>query len=119
MKSIFNKIESLISNLLEYINTRIEILKLEAIEKISSVIASLIAGAVLGCFLVLFCIFASIALAFLVGEWVGSYWAGFLIIAGLYLLIGLIVWLSRERTIKGRIRNRLTREFFRQEQRSK
>lgn len=112
MKSLLNKIEMLVKHLLEYVNTRIEILKIDAIEKVSAVVASLIAGAVLGCFLVLFILFASVALALLMMEWAGSAWAGFLIVAGIYLLLGLIVWGTRERVIKKKLRNRLTKEFF-------
>jgi hypothetical protein len=112
MEKAFAKVEELADTIKEYVNTRIEAAKLSAAEKSSAVIANVVAGLIVVAFFMLFVLFCSIALAFGLGEWIGKTWAGFLIMAGLYLLIGIIVWTARVKIIQLPVMNALIKQLF-------
>lgn len=115
MEKAFEKIEELADNIKEYVNNRIDAVKLTAAEKSSAIIANLIAGLIVATVFMFFIVFASIALSLLLGDWAGSTWAGFLIVAGLYLLVGIIVWTAREKIIRLPIMNALIKQLFGEE----
>lgn len=113
MEKAFAKIEELADSIKDYVNTRIESAKLSVAEKSSMIIANVMAAMIAAVVFLFFIIFAGTALAFGLGEWIGRTWAGFLIVAGLYLLIGIIVWTAREKIIRLPIMNALIRQLFR------
>lgn len=115
MEKAFEKIEELADNIKQYVNNRVDAVKLTAAEKSSAIIANLIAGLIVATVFMFFIVFASIALSLLLGNWIGSTWAGFLIVAGLYLLIGIIVWTAREKIIRLPIMNALIKQLFGEE----
>ena len=112
MESTFARAEELAANIKEYVNSRIESVKLSVAEKTSGVIANVMAGIVVAAFFMLFVLFASIALAFGLGAWIGKTWAGFLIVAGLYFILALIIWAAREKIIRIPIMNAMIRQLF-------
>ena len=112
MEKTFAKAEELADNVKEYFNTKIEAVKLNAAEKSSYVIANLIAGMAALVVLIFFLIFGGMALSFGLGEWIGKTWAGFLIVAFLYLLIGIIVWAARGKIIRLPVMNALIQQLF-------
>lgn len=113
MEKTFAKVEELAGTIKDYVNARIEAVKLNAAEKSSVVISNLIAGLVVAFVLLLFIVMGSIALAFGLGEWIGKTWAGFLIVAFIYLLIGIIVWIARVRIIRLPVMNAIIKQLFR------
>ena len=112
MKRMFSKIEELAGHLKEYINTQIDLAKLTAAEKISSVLAGIIAGAIAAMVFIFVLVFGSLATAYALSAWIGTGYAGFLIVAGFYLLLGIVVWLARERLIRVPIMKNIIRELF-------
>jgi high-affinity Fe2+/Pb2+ permease len=115
MEKVFAKTEELAENIKEYVNARIESVKLNAAEKSSAVIANVIAGLVVATVFFFFIVFAGMSLSFLLGEWIGKTWAGFLIVAGLYLLIGIVVWAARGKIIRLPVMNALIKQLFRED----
>jgi Fe2+ transport system protein B len=111
MEKAFAKIEELADTAREYVNTRIDSVKLNVAEKSSAVIANITAGLVVACVFMFFIVFSSFALAFGLGEWIGKTWAGFLIVAGLYLLIGIVVWMGRGKIIRLPVMNALIKQL--------
>lgn len=111
MEKTFARVEELADTIKEYVNTKIESVKLSAAEKTSAVIANVLAGIVVALVFVFFVIFASVALSLGLGEWIGKTWAGFLIVAGLYLLIGIIVWTGRGKIIRLPLMNAMIRQL--------
>lgn len=112
MEKAFAKVEELAETVKDYVNTRIESAKLSVAEKSSAVIANVIAGLIVAGVFFLFIVFSSIALAFGLGEMIGKTWAGFLIVAGLYLLFGVIVWSARIKMIQLPVMNALIKQLF-------
>lgn len=111
MENAFARVEELADTIKEYVNTRIESVKLSAAEKSSAVIANVLAGIIVAAVFLFFIIFASIALSFGLGEWIGKTWAGFLIVACLYLLTGMVVWVARGKIIRLPIMNALIQQL--------
>lgn len=112
MEKAFAKAEELASAVKEYVDTRLDTVKLSVAEKTSAVLANVLAGMVVALVFVCFIFFGSIALALLLGSWLGAWWLGFLIVAGIYLLLGLITWLARGRLIRLPIMNAMIRQLF-------
>lgn len=98
-KTIF-RAEQLLENLDEYLETKIEIKKIEAVEIASSWLSRSIVIVLISIHLFLFVVFFSIALAFLLSWIFKSIFLGFCIVAFAYLVGILIIIKSRNRWIR-------------------
>lgn len=95
---------SIVDQLKEYIELRIKIAKYKAIDGVSEYAAQAIVAVVLVFVGLLLLLFASCTLALYLSTVLASYWQGFGCVALLYLLIMLIVLISK-RGIKTSIAN--------------
>ncbi|MES2446520.1 MAG: phage holin family protein [Bacteroidota bacterium] len=96
----------------EYIDTRIEYTKLSAVEKGSKIFADLItSGAVIVSFILAF-LFASFTLALFLSDVLGSYARGFGCVAGIYLLLSIIVYLTKDKYIEKLLVNMFIKRYF-------
>jgi uncharacterized membrane protein YqjE len=115
---IFSSIRSTVDNLRgraqEYVETQVELLKVQAAEKISSLLANILAWLILTFFLLFFLLFASVALAWVLSDWLGRPYTGFLLVAGLYLLVGYGIFRGRERLLRRPLLNAIIRQLFRE-----
>lgn len=112
MEDTFAKAEELTEHVKEYINNRMAAVKLNIAEKSSKLAATVIASVVAALFFFIFLIFASTALAFVFSRLTGALSWGFLIVAGIYLLLGALVWLLKDRILQLPIMNALLRQLF-------
>lgn len=112
MEKTFARVEEMAATVKEYLNTRIQSVKLNAAEKSSGIIAALIGGFIVATFFLFFLVFISIALAISLGEWTGKPWSGYLIVGFLHLITGMIVWSARAKIIQLPIMNALIKQFF-------
>lgn len=88
------KLDNLVNNLTGYIETRVELMKLEVREELAKAMAKLSVLVVLVAVGTLFILFFSVALALLLANYVGIF-GGFAIVAAIYLVITLIVLMMR------------------------
>jgi fatty acid desaturase len=112
MEKSFEKAEELASSVKEYLDIRLDAVKLTVAEKTSAVIANVLAGIAVALVFFFFMVMASVALAFVLGNWMGRTWAGFLVVAALYLLLGIIVWVARVKLIRLPFMNALIKQMF-------
>lgn len=63
------------------------------------------------CFL-MFLLFSSIALAFMLGDYYSNYGLGFLCVAGIYLILTLLLSLVKDRFIEGPLLKKFSELFF-------
>lgn len=108
----FNNAESFVEQVKEYVNTRLAQLKLSFAEKTSKVIAIMIAVVLLALVFFLFLVLVCVAAAIAIGQWLESFWLGFLVMGGIVLLIGFILWVSKDRLIGRPIMNALINAIF-------
>ena len=110
------KIESLIEDGKEYVQTRIDEIKLAAADKSSRVLSLTVSVFLTAAVFFLFFVMISVAAALFLGDWLGSRGLGFLIVAGLVLLATLWIWFKREHWIRRPIRKALLRVLFDEEE---
>jgi len=101
----------IIDQVKEYVETRARLLKLEVIERSTSIIANIVVELVVIISLVLTFLFASFTLALFLGEVFHSYWKGFGCVALFYLLIAVILIVAKK-PIERPIINILVRKLF-------
>ncbi len=106
------RLMQLVDDLKEYLNVRLKILTLTVCEVSSKVLASIIANGAMVFFIFLFLFFGSMAAGFGLGEWLGSMALGFAIIAGFYLLLGLVIWLTKAKRIEKPLVNMFIKQFL-------
>ena len=107
-----SQVEALLEKVKDYIETRIELLKLKAIDKSSGILSTIISFLVLFIFSILFVILFSIGLALLIGDLLGKYYYGFFIVAALYIIIGLVVFYGRNKWIKPTVEKGMINSFL-------
>ena len=66
---------------------------------------------ILICFL-MFLMFASVAAAFAIGKALDSYTLGFLIVAGVYVIFTLLLFLIKDKIVEGTILEKFSEIFF-------
>jgi hypothetical protein len=105
-------IKTLVDQSKDFLETKIELTKLKAIDKSADVVSTAIVMVAIIFLGSLFVIFTSIALALMLGNWLGSAHYGFLIIGAIYGLILLVIFLQKEKWIKTPIANGLINKML-------
>jgi hypothetical protein len=105
-------IESLFSRTKDYVDNRLELYKLKLIDKTSSVASSVVAGIALFIVFFIFFIILNIGIALLIGDLVGGAHWGFLIWAGFYLIVGLVLLFGKNKLFKAPIAGMIIRKFL-------
>ena len=112
MPQDFNDTESLVDEATEYLNTRLAQFKLSFAEKTSRMAALMIAVVMSALVFFLFLVLISVAAAIAIGRWLENYWLGFLLIAAVVLLAGLVLWLAKDRLLRIPVMNGLIKIMF-------
>jgi predicted membrane-bound spermidine synthase len=115
----FKKVEELALHIKAYIQTEIELIKLLFAEKLSKILSNFLAIMVLIWLLLIGILFASLSLAFLIGERLGKMSTGFIIVSLIYLLLAVVIWYLRERIIRIPILNGILSQLFDSQKKSK
>lgn len=105
-------IEELFSEAKTYVDTRIEYARLVLIKRSAKVFADLITNAIVGVCFVLAFILGTVTLALFLSTLFASYTAGFGCVALIYLLLAIIVYVTKEKFIEKAIVNFTIRKYF-------
>lgn len=116
MSETLKKVEGLTDHVKEYITTKVELAKLRFAEKTSLTIGNLIASIVVAVLFLFVLLFGSIAGAWALSDWIGKNYAGFLIVAGFYLLVAIIVWFARHRLIRFPVMNAIIKMLHKKDE---
>lgn len=105
-------IEELGQKLKEYVETKVDLMKLRAINKLSKIVSTLVTSILLVFlfFIIMLCI--SFGLSYFVGSLLGETYYGFFVVGGFYLIIGLIIFYTRDKWIKTPISDRLIKDIL-------
>ncbi len=107
MASPADFVSSLVQKSNEYIETRVDLLKLKAIDRLTEV-AALILSSIAVIFLVaLFVFIISIGLAIYIGNRMGELYEGFFIVGGFFAILCIIVYACRGKWLKTPFMNRM------------
>jgi hypothetical protein len=105
-------LEDIFSDAKDYIDTRVEYIRLSAVEKGAKIFADLITNAAVIISFVLAFLFASFTLALFLSDVLNSYAAGFGCVAGIYLLLSIIVYLTKDKYIERLLVNLFIKKYF-------
>ena len=111
MENTKNEIKTLVNEFKEYINLRTRLAELQIKNAAANLIAIMATniGSIL--FLSMCFLFASLALGFYLSQLLASYTLGFLIVAGIYFLLALIILLFKS-SIQSKISNSIIAQLF-------
>jgi hypothetical protein len=112
MDQDFKNAETFVDQVKEYVNTRLAQLKLSFAEKTSKVMAIMIAAVMSALVFFLFLLLICIAGAIAIGQWLESFWLGFVVVGGIVLIVGLILWIFKDGIIRRPIMNALIKAMF-------
>lgn len=107
-----NTSDTLIGKAEEYINTRIELLKLKAVDKISDSVSSFITTLIIIIVFFPFIILLNIGLSLWIGNELENVPLGFFIIGAVYLLIGIILYVTRNKWLKPAFANMIIKNLL-------
>jgi NADH:ubiquinone oxidoreductase subunit 6 (subunit J) len=119
MNDTFDKIEELTIHVKEYVNTSIESAKIQLVEKSSLVAGNVIAVIIVAVLFLFVITFGSFAGAYALSEWLGKPYWGFVIVAGFYLLLAVIVWFGRQKLIRFPILNAIIKQVYKKHEEDK
>lgn len=111
-----SKIQDLKENVKEYITIRAEIMKLRLTNKLSGVIAKMMFGVIGAVLALLLIIFGSMSVGYYFAALTGKLCMGFLIVAGIYLVVGLIIYIGRRPLVINPIKNVLIKQILADEE---
>ena len=98
-------IEALFEKAENYGKTSFELFKLNAVDKTADVVSSLITLIALSVVVLFFALIVNIGIALWIGELIGKTYYGFFVLAGVYALIGTLIFIFRNQWIKYPISN--------------
>src|ERR1700741_2705104 len=105
MESTKKQLELLFEKAVDYIETRLQLFKLQAVDKTADVLSALVCMLLLGLVFSIVFFILNIGLALWIGSLLGKSYEGFFIVAGFYTVIGLIVYLLQSKVLKAGISN--------------
>ena len=105
-------VEELFEKLKDYGETRIDLLKLKTVNKVSGFLSNLITSIFLIVLLFMVITFLFIGLALLLGTWLGHAYWGFLIMSALFIIIGLVLYSARDKVLRTPISNSLIKSLI-------
>lgn len=108
-------LEDVADDLKEYIQTSAELYKMQATAKGAEMGAEMIIGIIAGVFGAMAFLFASIAAAFSISEWLGKQYSGFLVVAGVYALLTLVVLFFKKRGLKTSLADSIVKQAYSRE----
>jgi len=101
MEDNSNLLDSLLESAGEYGKTSLELYKLKTIDKTTDVVSAIIPHSVVFVLIASFMLFLNLGLAFWLGEILGKIFYGFFVVAGFYIIAGIVIhffmhnWLKR------------------------
>ncbi len=112
MENQSTPVESLIDRVKSYVETRIDLLKLKAIDKSSSFLSLLISMVVVILISFISIMLLSVGIALLLGDLLGKVYYGFFIVAGFYLITGIALYIYRDKWLKAPIANSMIKKLM-------
>lgn len=105
--------QKIIEKVTEYIKVRTELTLLKTVDKGSQLFANFLTNGLVLILTILAFLFGSLALGFYLSEVLNNSYGGFLIVAGIYLLLAFILNSLKDKYLEKKIINIVIENFFR------
>ncbi len=107
-----NQVETLFKEFKDYVSLRLQITQLRYSSKTSLVSSSVLTYMLISMIVLFFVLVLTIGIALWMGNLLGEWYLGFLIMAGIYLMLGLVIFTFRNRWIRIPLNNLIIKEIF-------
>jgi hypothetical protein len=107
-----SSIKSLLDSAEDYIRTSYDLYKLKAIDKATESAAIVVSRAVAFFVLFMFVLMISIAAALWIGTILSNSWLGFTIVAGFYMLVGIVLYFFTHNWLRKKIGDAIVKQAF-------
>jgi hypothetical protein len=112
MEDIKTGLADIADDLKGYIQTSADLYKMKATEKGAEIGADFILNIIAGVFIAMAFLFASFAAAFSISEWLESQYSGFLIVAGIYALVGFVILIQKGKGWKSSLADSIVKQIY-------
>lgn len=112
MENKITPVEVLLDRAEAYARTSIDLFKLKATDKIAALLSNLVIGLIMLLVVTLIFVSLNIGIALLIGDLLGKAWLGFIVLSGFYACVGIVIYLFRNRWIKGPIRDSIITQLL-------
>jgi fatty acid desaturase len=112
MEDTTKSIETLIERATDFSKTSYDLARLKTLDKSSDVASSLIPHSIVFVLFASFMLFANFGLAFWLGEILGNTYYGFFVVAGFYVVTGLVLHFFFHKRIKNLIWNAIIKQVL-------
>ena len=112
MESHTNSVEALFEKTGDYLETRIELLKLQAVNTTSEITSSVVSRLVIVLIIGLITIILNTGIAIWLGDVLGKMYYGFFIVGGFYVIVALLLYAFRHKWIKGPVSDMLIKKML-------
>lgn len=107
-----NAIGSLFESAGDYLETRVDLLKLKAVNKSSDIVSSVVSRLVI-CLIITFGIFIlNIGLSIWLGAVLGKIWYGFFAVGGFYILLAVVLTIFKGKWLKGPVNDLIVKKML-------
>jgi putative superfamily III holin-X len=96
----------------DYLETKIQLIKLNAIDKASHIISAILSQLIILVIAAFVMFLLNIGVALWIGSLLGKLYYGFFILSAFYLLIGILIFIFKKKWIKKPINNFLIKELL-------
>jgi hypothetical protein len=107
-----SSISLLFEKAVDYLETRIELFKLEAVNMLSEILSSMFSSLIIIVFFAFFIFMLNIGVALWIGDILGKTYYGFFIVAGFYIVVGFIFYLARNKWLKRPVSNLIIKKML-------
>ncbi len=107
-----SSLKSLLDSTEDYVKTSVELLKLKAFDKGANKVAEVVSRAVAFFALFMFVLMLSIGVSLWLGSLLGNPFYGFLIVAGFYALLGLVLFFVTHNWLKKMVADNIVKQAF-------
>lgn len=107
-----NAFTTLFTTATDYLETRVELIKLKAVSKSTDIVASVVAGVIIGMLIFFGIIMINIGLCIWIGYLLGQTWYGFFAVGAFYILLAVLTIAFKSKWIKAPISNFLVKKML-------
>jgi len=104
-------VDALIEDTTAYVKLNITLAKLKALQKFADLVSSLLPYTLVVFLIAVFVLFVNLAIALLIGKLLGEAFYGFFVVAGFYLLVGIIIRYIFLKSIKRSLANSIVHQL--------
>lgn len=108
----YKEVEELTESIQQYVQTNFKLMKLQTAERSSVIGSALFTVLLVGIMAVLFIFFISLGASFYISTLFRNAYSGFILVAGIYLLIGLVLLIYRKKLVEKPMRDVIIRKIY-------